>query len=174
MPQRLPSPRYHELHAHTDAEDGKKYDAKHDQAESLLGIDDEGRSWSDITAEDREMVDRRLSRRQRIWSTLMSIRSLLDSVLLLVILGLVLDRGSQRQSWFEVGGDITGFAPKSKPHRWHPMRGVLLTLSSVAADQILCPGSHVYPQEWIRVLYRNSPIKMAEHRSPYVSFPSPR
>ncbi len=119
MPQGLPSPRYHELHAHADVEDGKKCHAKKDQTESLLGMDDEERAWSDITAEDREMADRLLNRRQRIWSALTSIRSLLDTVLLLVILGLVLDRGSQKQSWFDVGGDITGFAPKSKAHRSH-------------------------------------------------------
>ncbi|SPQ25337.1 3f33d14a-84dd-4e12-a04f-f0b55ef7bf48 [Thermothielavioides terrestris] len=42
----------------------------------------------------------------------MSVRSLLDTVLLLVILGLLLDRGWQGPSRFEVGGDITGFGPQ--------------------------------------------------------------
>ncbi|KAK4134666.1 hypothetical protein BT67DRAFT_379503 [Trichocladium antarcticum] len=41
----------------------------------------------------------------------MSLRSLLDTVLLLVILGLLLDRPWLPSSRFAVGGDITGFAP---------------------------------------------------------------
>ncbi len=172
MPRGLPSPRYHQLYVHTNGEDDKEYNAKHDQAESLHGMVDEERVWGDMTVHDREMADRRLSRSQRVWSALTSIRSLLDTVLLLVILGLVLDRGSQKQSWFDVGGDITGFAPKSKSHRRHSLQRLLLTLSSVTADQVVCSGSHVYPHQWIRVLHRNSSIKMAEHRSTYVSISS--
>ncbi len=100
-----------------DAEKGDKTaDAKDDQAESLLSSDDEERAWSDISAGDPTILQRRVSRRQRIWSALTSIRSLIDTILLLVILGLVLKRGSPKQPGLEVelGGDITGFAPKSK------------------------------------------------------------
>jgi hypothetical protein len=77
-------------------------------------MEDEERAWSDITARDPGMALRRVSRRQRVWSALMSIRSLLDTVLLVIILGLLLERGWQKPSWFEVGGDVAGFAPRSK------------------------------------------------------------
>ncbi|GAB1312805.1 Oxidase ustYa [Madurella fahalii] len=57
------------------------------------------------------MAERRASRRETVCSALTSIRSLLDTVLLLVILGLVMDRQWQKSPSFEIGGDITGFAP---------------------------------------------------------------
>jgi hypothetical protein len=91
----------------------EKADVKDDQEDALLGMDDEERAWSDISAGDPTVLERRLSRRQRMWSAVASIRSLIDTVLLLVILGLVIERGSQKPASFEVGGDITGFAPKS-------------------------------------------------------------
>ncbi|KXX74465.1 hypothetical protein MMYC01_204469 [Madurella mycetomatis] len=57
------------------------------------------------------MAERRASRRESICSALTSIRSLLDTILLLVILGLVMDRQWRKSPSFEMGGDITGFAP---------------------------------------------------------------
>jgi hypothetical protein len=131
MMQPLPSPKYHELRTDADPEDRKKHDTDDDKAKSFF--EDEERAWSDITAGDPGMAQRRLSRRRRIWMALMSIRSLLDTVLLLVILGLLLERGWQRTAWFEIGGDITGFAPRSTdmssnciPH------GLLLTRGTVS------------------------------------------
>ncbi len=85
-----------------------------DAAESLLGESDEEKSWSDITARDLGMARRKESRKRRVWVAAMSIRSLVDTVLLLLILGLLLDRQGWRSSLFEVGGDITGFAPRCK------------------------------------------------------------
>jgi hypothetical protein len=114
MMQPLPSPRYQELRTDADTRDDRKGDTGDDKAESLSGYEDEERAWSDITARDPGMEERRLSRRRRIWSAVMSIRSLVDTVLLFVILGLLLERGWQRPSWFEIGGDITGFAPRSE------------------------------------------------------------
>ncbi|KAL2018655.1 hypothetical protein VTK56DRAFT_490 [Thermocarpiscus australiensis] len=58
------------------------------------------------------MLERRASRRRRIWSAVTSIRSMLDTVLLLVILGLLLERQWHRLPQFEIAGDITGFAPR--------------------------------------------------------------
>ncbi|KAK4233880.1 hypothetical protein C8A03DRAFT_47664 [Achaetomium macrosporum] len=58
------------------------------------------------------MVEKGVSRRRRLWSAVMSIRSLLDTVLLVVIVGLLLERGWQRPARFEIGADITGFAPR--------------------------------------------------------------
>ncbi|KAL2130837.1 hypothetical protein VTI74DRAFT_5880 [Chaetomium olivicolor] len=97
----------------TDQPAGKK--AKHHseagQTDFFLGLEDDERAWSDITARDPDRVQRRSSRRRRIWSAIMSIRSLLDTVLLLVILGLLWERGWQSSPRFEFGADITGFAP---------------------------------------------------------------
>src|SRR5690554_3163100 len=112
MMQSLPSPRYQELRTDADGGDHRKGDTADHKTESLSGYQDEERAWSDITARDPGMEERRLSRKQRMWSAVMSIRSLLDTVLLFVILGLLLERGWQRPSWFEMGGDITGFAPR--------------------------------------------------------------
>jgi hypothetical protein len=114
MIQPVPSPRYRELQADGEADDGSKHSTLSDRAEPFLGYEDEERAWSDITARDPEMANRRMARRQRIWAAVMSIRSLVDTVLLVVILGLLLEREWQRPSWYEVGGDITWFAPKSK------------------------------------------------------------
>lgn len=114
MMQSLPSPRYLELRTHADVDNDAKENATSDQEGSLLGMEDEERAWSDITARDPGVALRRMSRRQRIWSALVSIRSLLDTVLLVIILGLSLERGWQKPSWFEVGGDVAGFAPRSK------------------------------------------------------------
>jgi hypothetical protein len=80
----------------------------------LLAYDDEEKAWSGITERDSGMLERRPTRRERIWSAVMSIRSILDTILLLVILGLVLDRRGEEQRSFELNGDITGFAPRSK------------------------------------------------------------
>lgn len=115
----LPSPRYSELRPQTahDAnnEDGAKPERSPDgSSDAFLAMDDEERAWSDITARDPGMARRRASRRQRVCSILMSMRSLLDTILLLVILGLLLERGQQRPAWLQVGGDLTGFAPTSK------------------------------------------------------------
>ncbi len=116
----LPSPRYSELRTQTIHEANAEHTTKPEpsspdgSSEAFLGLDDEERAWSDITARDPGMARRRVSRRQRVCSVLMSMRSLLDTVLLLVIVGLLLERGQQRQAWLQVGGDLTGFAPTSK------------------------------------------------------------
>jgi hypothetical protein len=54
--------------------------------------------------------------RTRLYATIFSSRSLLDIILLLVIIGLLLERRllEQKHSRYEGSGDITGFAPRSK------------------------------------------------------------
>jgi hypothetical protein len=111
MMQPIPSPRYHELRTDAERDDDKNRYAAEDKAESFF--EDEEKAWSDITAGDPGVTQRKVSRRRRMWTALMSVRSLLDTVLLLIILGLLLERGWQRTPWFEFGGDITGFAPRS-------------------------------------------------------------
>lgn len=166
MMQSLPSPRYLELRTHADVDDHAKENATSDQEGSLLGMEDEERAWSDITARDPGMALRRVSRRQRIWSALMSVRSLLDTVLLVIILGLLLERGWQKPAWFEVGGDVAGFAPRSKCCIQPDLIGANgLTSDSIATNQVICPRPHVYPRKRVRVLYRRRPSKVAEHCS---------
>jgi hypothetical protein len=113
----LPSPRYREVGADRGATKHTSI-ATSEQKKPLLGHEDEEKAWaawSDSSASDPIMVGGVSQRRQRLWSAVMSIRSLLDTVLLFVIVGLLLERDWQRPGWFEIGGDITGFAPRSKP-----------------------------------------------------------
>ncbi|KAK1836885.1 hypothetical protein QBC39DRAFT_247100 [Podospora conica] len=61
------------------------------------------------------MARRRKTRAKRIRSAIVSFRSILDTALLLVILGLLIDRrrhSGDGRSLFEVAGDVTGFAPR--------------------------------------------------------------
>jgi hypothetical protein len=57
------------------------------------------------------------SRMGRLGSSILSLRSLLDTVLLLVILVLLVDRRlnhrDERYGQFEASADLTGFAPRS-------------------------------------------------------------
>lgn len=114
MMQPLASPRYSELRSHADVDTENHDNPATDAADSVFGYEDEGKAWSDITAGDPERAERRALRRRHICSALMSMRSLLDTVLLLVILGLVLDRRWRKSAALEFGGDITGFAPPSE------------------------------------------------------------
>jgi hypothetical protein len=119
MMQPLPSPapgaQYHELRF-TDADDEKHNTGFMDKNDPFYSAADEEKAWSDITAGDPEMPHRRASRRQRIWKAVTSVRSLVDTALLIAILVLVLDRGRRNSTPVDVdiGGDITGFAPRCK------------------------------------------------------------
>jgi hypothetical protein len=59
-----------------------------------------------------------LRRRRSIWSRLERYRWLLDTVLLLIIVGLLVEKrwnyDDQKTSRYEIGGDMTGFAPTCK------------------------------------------------------------
>jgi hypothetical protein len=59
-----------------------------------------------------------LRRRRSIWSRLGSYRWLLDTALLLIIVGLLVEKrwkdGEHKTSRYEIGGDMTGFAPTCK------------------------------------------------------------
>ncbi|KAL2267385.1 hypothetical protein VTJ83DRAFT_4662 [Remersonia thermophila] len=118
MMQPLPSPapgtRYHEIRFDDVAGDEKHSTAFLDPSDPFYKAVDEERAWSDITAGDPDIPHRRLSRRRRMWKAFMSVRSLVDTALLVVILVLVLDRGRAKSAGpvdVDVGGDITGFAP---------------------------------------------------------------
>ncbi|KAL2259649.1 hypothetical protein VTK26DRAFT_6617 [Humicola hyalothermophila] len=107
MPGILPT-RYHELGPEGRGE--AKHGTTSEAAESLLGSDGQ-RAWSDITVNGPAMAQRRESRRRNIWKAAMSVRSLVDTLLLLAIFGLLLDRRSPRAA-LDVGSDLTGFAPR--------------------------------------------------------------
>jgi hypothetical protein len=59
-----------------------------------------------------------LRRRRSIWSRLEKYRWLLDTVLLLIIIGLLVEKrwnyDDHKTSRYEIGGDMTGFAPTCK------------------------------------------------------------
>jgi hypothetical protein len=59
-----------------------------------------------------------LRRRRSIWSKLERYRWLLDTVLLLIIVGLLFEKrwnyDDHKTSRYEIGGDMTGFAPTCK------------------------------------------------------------
>lgn len=164
MMQSLPSPRYSQLPVRTDVDAEYQNGSTADSNDSLLRFDDEEKAWSDISARDPGMAERRASRRESICSALTSIRSLLDTVLLLVILGLVMDRQWRKSPSFEIGGDITGFAPSSEQRVWHSVPvGLTDKPFSLAANQDFCARSHVHTRERIRVFYGAGPVEMAKH-----------
>ncbi|VBB73883.1 Putative protein of unknown function [Podospora comata] len=138
MMQPLPSPRYYtdlpnnDDHHHDDEFDVSSQNARSDNSRAALMNDDhEEKSWA-IDTEGRQHAHVATScqcrsnqpRKKRRWmcKTIMSIRSLLDTVMLVVILVLVAERrwpeysilpGKQNNEGAkgEIGGDITGFAP---------------------------------------------------------------
>ncbi|KAK3352258.1 hypothetical protein B0T25DRAFT_477578 [Lasiosphaeria hispida] len=116
----LQSPKYFDLrtqppnpdHGHGHHDD----DAAADASDSLTDWDGKEHldAWSDEdTARNQPLVlRRRKTRARKIREAVASLRSLLDTVLLLVILGLVLERRGQREGRYEFAGDLSGFAPR--------------------------------------------------------------
>ncbi|KAK4161225.1 hypothetical protein QBC43DRAFT_357998 [Cladorrhinum sp. PSN259] len=143
MMQPMKSPLYQDLQ-HSDPEHQDETHA--DASSSLMGSVNGEKAWSDITAGDDHhhhgpqqgamMPSSSFrSRRKRICSAIMSARSVLDTILLLIILGLLIERrwlygtdgtgdndlnnsaGGKSTarpgvSTLDIGGDITGFAPQ--------------------------------------------------------------
>ena len=107
----MESPKYHDIRADAEAKDAIG------DSESFTDYEDDDKAWSDDSVQNRSMARRRKSRAKRIRSAVVSFRSILDTGLLLVILGLVIDRrrhDDDGRSMVEVAGDITGFAPRCK------------------------------------------------------------
>lgn len=123
--QPLKSPSvYQDLHTDLEHQDETHRDADA-SASPLMGSIHGEKAWSDITAGDHHQEHHgaedavgKSSRRKRICAIVVSIRSVLDTILLLVILGLLVERrwygksGSAEKS-SDIAGDITGFAPPS-------------------------------------------------------------
>lgn len=95
-------------------------DASTDASESLMGHGE--KSWDEL----REAGRPRQSRWQRSRAAVFSCQGLLNTLLLFVILGLLVDRRyqSERYGHFEGNGDISGFQPQGK--RLHPNAVFLL------------------------------------------------
>lgn len=100
--QPLPSPN------HKDQDGHICHEPTPDSVDPLLESEDEENTWRD-TARGRRGWTRR-----SIWPSATTMRWLLETVLLLVILGLLLDRRWRKPFSLEAGGDVTGFAPRSK------------------------------------------------------------
>ncbi|KAH6855885.1 hypothetical protein B0I37DRAFT_411849 [Chaetomium sp. MPI-CAGE-AT-0009] len=98
----------------------------------------------------------------------MSMRSLLDTILLLIILGLLLDRDWQNPSWFDVGGDITGFAPKMSQQ-----------ITSFAPDPMFVPenGSEFFTDavqsRWLSIVPRGLGYVQINNTRSYNNLPTP-
>lgn len=108
-PLQSPHAKYHDIadhgqdHAHA-LEDGSSTDYE----------DDDKLAWDDDVLRDASHLGRRKSRAKRIRGVISSCRALLDTVLLVVILWLLVDRKKtgERGERGQVGGDVTGFAPE--------------------------------------------------------------
>lgn len=89
------------------------------------------KSWDEL----REAGRLRQSRWQRSRAAVFSCQGLLNTLLLFVILGLLVDRRYHQEKYghFEGTGDISGFAPQGK--RPHP--NVVLLLHTGASSQPL-------------------------------------
>ena len=114
----LPSPKYHDLR------EGEQKHAVVAGTDALAPYDDyeedyddgDAQAWGDDVVMDPSLLTRRASRAKRIRAAASSVRSLVDTALLVVILWLLVDRtrrdnrdGSDR---LEMTGDLTGFAPR--------------------------------------------------------------
>ncbi len=83
--------------------------------EALIGKA-EGNDWDEEGSSDTRTERIWPSRSRRVYSRILEFRWIFDAALILIIIGLVLDRGYRKERYgeFEGAGDITGFAPKSK------------------------------------------------------------
>lgn len=85
-------------------------DVSTESNESLMGHGQ--RKWEDLQAPGSE----RQNLGRRCYSAICSLQGLLNTLLLFVIMGLLIDRQwhEERHGHFEGNGDITGFAPRCK------------------------------------------------------------
>lgn len=92
------------------------------------------KSWDEL----REAGRLRPSRWQRSRAAVFSCQGLINTLLLVVILGLLVDRRYHQEKYghFEGSGDISGFAPQGK--RLHP--DVVLLPRAGASNQPLLTG----------------------------------
>lgn len=101
------SPKYQDLRSDTETNDGG--DSSHeDSSVTEYGYEGKANGWwhQDPTSKTKYA---------KFWTTLASFRSILDTILLLVILVLLVERTGRKETKpaeFEFAGDLTGFAPR--------------------------------------------------------------
>lgn len=84
---------------------------------ALRNLDNESDSSTEIGDWDAEnLVESRQTKKRSIWSSVQRCRWLLDTGLLLVIVGLLVEKrlAHNDRHEYEFAGDITGFAPKCR------------------------------------------------------------
>ncbi|KAK3986360.1 hypothetical protein QBC44DRAFT_297198 [Cladorrhinum sp. PSN332] len=174
MMQPMKSPLYQDLHP--DPEHGQ--DETHaDASSSLMGSLDGEKAWSDITAAgEHHGAHSSPSRRRRFWSIVVSARSVLDTILLLIILGLLIERRWYRTNessrpagtMFDVTGDITGFAPQ-----------VSQQITMFKPDPMFVPenGSEFFSEEvrkkWLSIVPRGLGYVQINDTKLYNNLPTP-
>jgi hypothetical protein len=110
--------------------DNVRDDASTDASESLMGHGE--KSWDEL----REAGRPRQSRWQRGRAAVFSCQGLLNTLLLVIILGLLLDRRYHKEKYghFEGNGDISGFAPRGKCDH---LGALLLTVAALQPHPLL-------------------------------------
>lgn len=100
-------------------------DASTDAEESLMGHDE--KTWDELRGAGRP----RQSRWQRSRAAAFSCQGLLNTLLLVVILGLLIDRRYNKENYghFEGNGDISGFTPRGK--QYHKSQRLLAFASAL-------------------------------------------
>ena len=93
----------------------KESPKRHQRYDALRNVVDDGDSSTEVDEDwDTENAVRPRRRRTTIWRWLRRYRWMLDTILLLVIVGLLVEKRWQRHvksHVYELAGDITGFAP---------------------------------------------------------------
>lgn len=175
MMNAMESPKYHDLRADPEA----KHPMEDAESSTDYEDDEDDKAWSDDAMQDGSMARRRKTRAKRIRSAVVSFRSILDTGLLLVILGLIIDRRRQSddgRSLFEGAGDVTGFAPRCKLKELEmspgdpadDVDGSFPTNHKVFARSVFRTAQHVGN------VHGQCPGKMAEYRAEYETpHPSP-
>lgn len=91
-------------------------DSSTEVGDSLIPDRQGVKAWDEEELTLKSEKSRQSRLKTSLYATILSSRSLLDIILLLVIIGLLLERRLLEQKYgrFEGSGDITGFAPRSK------------------------------------------------------------
>lgn len=129
----------------------------HDDSATEAGmslLSEEDGIWK---GEEHKSQTRSKHGRIKQWSSLLfSTQGILNTILLLVILGLLVERRwhQERIGLFEAAGDLTGFAPRCKSLNHLSIVPYAETSSkSLTTDHHVCARSHVRSRERVRFLY---------------------
>lgn len=115
--------------------------------------------------EDDKTAQPRRKKSTRIWKRIKAYRWMIDTALLLVIIGLLVERipKSLKGHRYEFAGDISGFAPECRSAQL-PLTITALTPSSLPEARQLQDGSHLHARKRIRLLEHGDAASVARHR----------